>query len=204
MNAHSFQHETKNAGGSPSAGAAFDDRSRPAGANDALLRDINWFALQSKPRRESFAETNVRTLGHDVFLPKSKLEHVARGRARVSSKPLFRGYFFARFCPEASLERVKCSRGVLRVVSSGRIPIPVGDAVIREIQDRVEADGFITIRRPALMAGDLVSIEDGPLQGMMGRVERELDDQNRVAILLETLWNARLLIEERYVRPAAE
>ena len=122
----------------------------------------------------------------------------------MSSKPLFRGYFFARFCPEASLERVKCSRGVLRVVSSGRIPIPVGDAVIREIQDRVEADGFITIRRPALMAGDLVSIEDGPLQGMMGRVERELDDQNRVAILLETLWNARLLIEERYVRPAAE
>jgi transcriptional antiterminator RfaH len=167
------------------------------------LAHPNWFAIHAKPRRESFAETNVRTLGHDVFLPKLRVEGVARGKRCLSSKPLFRGYFFARFCPEISLESVKCARGVLQVVSSGRFPIPVDENVIQEIQDRVEADGCIRICRQALKPGDLVLIEGGPLRGIMGRVERECDDQNRVAILLETLWNARMLIEEHYVQPAA-
>jgi hypothetical protein len=38
---------------------------------------------------------------------------------------------------------------------------------------------------------------------MMGRVERELDDRKRVAILMETLWQARVLIEKRYVKAKA-
>jgi transcriptional antiterminator RfaH len=167
------------------------------------LPRLDWFAIHAKPRRESFAETSVRTLGHDVFLPKLKLERVARGKRRLSSSPLFRGYFFARFCPAVSLESVKCARGVLQVVSSGRFPIPVDEKIIREIRDRVEEDGYIRICRRDLKPGDLVTIEEGPLQGMMGRVEREMGDRNRVAILLETLWNARVLIEKLSVQAAA-
>jgi hypothetical protein len=37
----------------------------------------------------------------------------------------------------------------------------------------------------------------------MGRVERELDDRRRVAIFLETLLNARVLIETRWVEAEA-
>lgn len=163
----------------------------------------NWFAIHAKPRRESFAETSVRALGHDVFLPTLKVERIVRGKRCLSSKPLFRGYFFARFLPEVSLESVRSARGVLQVVSSGRLPIPVHETIIREIQDRAEADGHIRMCRRALIPGELVSIEEGPLQGLMGRVEREQDDRNRVAILLETLWNARVLIEKCYVQSAA-
>jgi hypothetical protein len=38
---------------------------------------------------------------------------------------------------------------------------------------------------------------------MMGRVERELDDRKRVAILLESLLNARALIERRWLQAEA-
>jgi hypothetical protein len=38
---------------------------------------------------------------------------------------------------------------------------------------------------------------------MMGRVEAELDDQKRVAILLETFWNARAVIEKRSIEAEA-
>ncbi|HYR57516.1 MAG TPA: transcription termination/antitermination NusG family protein, partial [Chthoniobacteraceae bacterium] len=168
MNTDQLRFSNTKTGGSPPAGANCEEARRRAD-KDSLLRDINWFAIHTKPRREAYAETSVRVLGHDVFLPRIKVERDGMGTAQVSSKPLFRGYFFARFCPEASLEPVKCARGVLQVVSSGRFPIPVDDAVIREIQDRVEADGYITIRRRALAPGDLVSIEEGPFQGMMGR-----------------------------------
>jgi transcriptional antiterminator RfaH len=140
----------------------------------------HWFAIHAKTRRENFAVTNL-----------------------MAVRPLFPGYFFARFCPRDSLELVECARGVLRVISSGRFPIPVEDEVVREIQDRIEEDGLITVRQRALKPGEPVSIQGGPFEGLMGRVERELDDGKRVAILLETLLRARVLIEKRWLESEA-
>jgi transcriptional antiterminator RfaH len=116
---------------------------------------------------------------------------------------LFPGYFFARFCPRDSLELVERARGVLRVVSSGRFPIPVEDDVVRQIQERIEEDGFITLHQRPLKPGETVSIQGGPFEGLLGRVERESDDRSRVAILLETLLRARVLIEKRWLESVA-
>ena len=168
-----------------------------------MWKDINWFAIHAKPRRENFAATNISALGIRILLPRVKVESLIRGAAQQSTKPLFQGYFFARFYPENSLESVKVARGVLQVVSSGRMPIPVPDAIVQEIQDRAQADGLIRIHPQALAPGTLVTIQSGPFQGMMGRVERELDDRKRVAIFLETLFNARVLIERQWIEPAA-
>jgi transcriptional antiterminator RfaH len=168
-----------------------------------LWREVNWFAIHAKPRRENFAATNVFALGIRVLLPRVKVERLIRGTAKQGTKPLFPGYFFARFRPEDSFDSLKGARGVLRVLSSGRIPIPIHDKVVREIEDRIQEDGLIRIRPQHLPAGTRVSIQDGPFEGMMGRVERELDDRKRVAILLETLLAARVLIERRWIEAEA-
>jgi len=168
-----------------------------------LWRDINWFALHAKPQREDFASTNVGRLGIESFLPRLKTERLEHGVARTIIKPLFPGYFFARFCPEDSFESVKATHGVLQIVSSGGAPIPVQEEVIREIQDRIQEDGLIQIRPQVLAPGMRIKIQSGPFEGMMGRVERELDDRKRVAIFLETLFNARVLIERRWVEAEA-
>lgn len=177
--------------------------SRPIVKCSNLWGEINWFALHAKPRRENFAVTNVKALCVETLLPLVRVEKLLRGAARMAAKPLFSGYFFARFCPENSLESVKHSRGVLRVVSSGQIPIPVPDNIVLEIRDRVQEDGFIRIRPQDLAPGTRVVIQTGPFEGMMGRVERELDDRKRVAIFLETLLNARVLIERRWIEAEA-
>ena len=168
-----------------------------------LWRDVSWFAIQAKPRRESFAVTNIEKLGIEVLLPRIRFERLIRGIVQSGTKPLFPGYFFSRFRPETSLESVKTTRGILRIVNSGGIPIPVPEDVIREIQGRIEKDGLIKVRHPILVPGMLVTIQDGPFEGMMGRVERELDDHKRVAIFLETLFNARVLIERRWIEAEA-
>jgi transcriptional antiterminator RfaH len=168
-----------------------------------LWREVNWFAIHAKPRRENFAATNVGALGIEVLLPRVKVERLGGGAAKQGTKPLFPGYFFARFCPENSFESIKGARGVVRVLSSGRIPIPIHDKVVREIEDRIQEDGLIRIRPQHLPAGTRVSIQGGPFEGMMGRVERELDDRKRVAILLETLLDARVLIERRWIEAEA-
>jgi transcription antitermination factor NusG len=163
-----------------------------------LWRDAHWFAIQAKPRRENFGAVNLSALGIEILLPRIKFERFLRGTARHGTKPLFPGYFFARFCPRDSFESVKAVRGVLQVLSSGRVPIPVDDRVIRDIRSRVQEDGLIRIHRLALTPGTRVTIHNGAFAGMMGEVERELDDRKRVAILLEALFHARLINERRW------
>jgi transcriptional antiterminator RfaH len=170
---------------------------------NSLWRAVNWFAIHTKPRRETFAATNLAALGIGILLPRLKFERLLRGVAQSGTKPLFPGYFFAQFCPESAFESVKAARGVLQVVSSGRMPIPVDEYVVREIQERVQKDGFVTIRPQRLAPGIRVTIRSGPFEGMVGRVERELDDRKRVAIFLESLFHARVLIERRWVEAEA-
>ena len=168
-----------------------------------IWRQTNWFAIHAKPRREGLASINVGALDIEILFPRVKVERLVRGAAQQGTKPLFPGYFFARFCPENSFESVKAIRGVLQVVSSGRVPIPVHDKIVREIQDRIQEDGFVRIRPQVLAPGIRVTIQSGPFEGMMGRVERELDDRKRVAIFLETLFHARVLIERRWIEAEA-
>lgn len=129
-------------------------------SND-LWKDVNWFAIHAKPRRENFGATNLSALGIEILFPQVKIPRLTRENAQEGTKPLFPSYFFARFCPENALELVKAVRGVLQVVSSGRIPIPIEEKVVQEIQDRVQADGFIRIRPPGLAAGTRVTIQSG-------------------------------------------
>jgi transcriptional antiterminator RfaH len=178
--------------------------SLPSAKCGNLWKDVNWFALHTKPQRENFAVANVSALGVESFLPRLKAERLEHGVAKRIIKPLFPGYFFARFCPESSFESVKAACGVLQVVSSGRMPIPVPEEVVQEVQDRLQEDGLIRIHQKALAPGTLVTIQSGPFEGMMGRVERELNDRKRVAIFLETMFHARVLIERRWIEtPAA-
>jgi transcriptional antiterminator RfaH len=168
-----------------------------------LWRKIRWFAIHTKARREVFAAANIGVLGVKILLPQIKEERSMPAATRIAVKPLFPGYLFARFCPEKSMESIECTPGVLHVVSSGRFPVPVDDEFIREMQDRAEEDGFIRIRKRVPKPGDRVSIQDGPFEGLIGRVERWLDGGERVAILLEALLNARVLIESRRLQSEA-
>src|SRR5262245_56761943 len=96
-------------------------------------RENNWFAIHVKRFREAVAASSVAALGLEVFLPLVKVECFEHIIIKVGSKPLFPGYFFARFNPEISLSLVECSRGVLHVIKSGALPIRVDEAVIQEI-----------------------------------------------------------------------
>jgi transcription antitermination factor NusG len=87
--------------------------------------------------------------------------------------PLFRGYLFARFCPSLSLEAVRRTQGVLRILGSSLSPIPVAAEIIEEIRSRVATDGFIKLDPPAFRPGQRVSIEHGPFEGLMAHVEQE-------------------------------
>ena len=166
-------------------------------------KDSNWYAVQTKPHRENVAAAHFVSRHLDVLLPRVRSEMAVGGVARCVTRPLFPGYFFAEFCLELSLDTVRFTQGVLRVVSAGKRPLALAPEIIDRIRERIGLDGFVRLERRPLGCGEQVLIEAGPFSGWMGRVERELDDGRRVLILLEVLQQARLLIERRQLTPVA-
>jgi transcriptional antiterminator RfaH len=166
--------------------------------------ETNWFAVQSKPHQENMAAARVARLDVEVFLPRIRQEQLVCGATRTVTKPLFAGYFFARFSPLLGFDAVRYAQGVLRVVGTKRLPIPLEAEIISAIRHRIQADGFIQLEAKPLRLGDRVTIDQGPLAGWMGRVELEWDDGKRVMILLEAIETARLLVEKRWLTLACD
>jgi transcriptional antiterminator RfaH len=168
-----------------------------------LWREQNWYAIHAKPHRENFAAANLAALEVEIFFPRLKQETSVRGLTQTIIRPLFSGYFFARFCPAFTLESVRYARGVLRVLSSGNFPIPVHEEIIHAIRDRIFGDGYFRFAPQLWNSGDAVMIQDGPLEGLVGSFERECSDGKRVTILLDAIQQARVSIEKRRLKLAS-
>jgi len=165
-----------------------------------FYRETHWFAIHAKPHREDMAAMNIARLNVEVFLPKVRQERMVCGVPRDVTKPLFPGYLFARFCPATYLHLIRYARGVLRVVSCGDVPLPVDEAIIREIRSRIGPDGYVRLEDRSLRPGDRVLVREGPLRGLTGIFERELDDRERVILLLEAIeYQARVVIQRQYL-----
>jgi len=169
-----------------------------------LLAETNWFAVQTKPFQEKLAAVGVAKLDVEVFLPRVQVERGVCGIVRLQTKPLFAGYFFARFCPLVSFDAVRYVRGVLRVVGTSRFPIPLDERVIQAIRARIEDDGFVRLASPSFRTGGRVCIDDGPWQGTIGKFEHEMNDGKRVTILLDAIHQARLLVEKKWLSAVAD
>lgn len=166
-------------------------------ADTDFWKQTNWYAVQTKPCREDEAATNIRRLGLNVFLPKTKREKHVWGKCQAIIKPLFPGYIFAHFSPSPYLHSIRYARGVRRVVSAGEDPLPLDKEIIWVIQSRVGKDGFVSIGPDSLKTGDQVVINEGLLRGLAGIFEQELSDGERAIVLLRTVeYQARVFIEK--------
>jgi transcriptional antiterminator RfaH len=167
-----------------------------------LRREINWYAVQTKPCGEEIARQSIASLDLEIFLPRASREKVIRGVVRQFIRPLFPTYLFARFCPAQHLHSIRYSRGVCRVVSGGETPLPVEDEIISEISARMSDDGYVRLEEKVWRQGDLVRVEEGPLRGCSGIFDRELDDRRRVVILLDVIKQARTVLAKRCLATA--
>ena len=164
---------------------------------DDIWNSPTWYAVQTKPQREKLAAARLRSFHIEVFFPRARYLCARDGGRGFGVKPLFPNYLFARFCASASLDTVRYSPGVNRIVCSGEMPVPIDAAAIEALQTEVGCDGFVLLAPETFRSGDCVRIQDGPFEGLVGRVLRELDDGKRVLLLIEVLREAQLQIERR-------
>lgn len=178
-------------------------------SNESVPDSPRWYAIHAKPRQEIRADSNLRAWNVQTFAPRCKESFYVSSGGQIcfKSKPLFPGYFFARFEASSLLYKVKLTRGVRSVISYGDQPAPVDDRIIDMIQARLGADGFVQLS-DELRLGDDVKINAGPLRDVVGIFERAISDTDRVMILLGSIsYQAHIVIArtqvEKISRPRA-
>jgi transcriptional antiterminator NusG len=123
-----------------------------------------WFAVQVMTRHEKAVACLLRYKGYEEFLPTYQKKR--NGHLATEESPLFPGYLFCRFDPENRAPLVT-TPGILRVLGSGREPIPLEEAEIQAIE-RVVKSGCPREPWTMMRTGSRVRIERGPLAGLGG------------------------------------
>lgn len=158
---------------------------------------FQWYVVHTNLRQEERADSNLRAWGVETVYPKVKARRFNEftGAPTYITKPLFSRYIFARFNAHSQLGKISFTRGVHDVVSFGGKPVIVDEDIIRIIRARIDSNGFVEMGQ--LKLGDKVVIKAGPLRNFEGIFDRELQDKDRIAILLTTVtYQGRLMISK--------
>lgn len=164
-----------------------------------------WYVVHTNPKQEDRANSNLRVWGVETLHPKLKARRVNEftGAITYITKPLFPRYIFAKFNASKQLAKISFTRGVHHVVSFGGQPTSVDEDIIQIISARIDKDGFAKIGED-LKQGDKVVIKAGPLRDFEGIFERELNDHERISVLLDTItYQGRLVINRDLLERAS-
>jgi transcriptional antiterminator RfaH len=145
---------------------------------------IGWYCLRAKPRMEVLASQTLNTLSNvEVFLPRTVRPQKLMYH---TPKPLFPGYFFARFDPVIDLRNVQFARGVAYIISRKEIPVQVCPQVILEL-NKLSPGGLVEIPDHPHKIGDKVTALSGLFKGDTGKVSQLIPARERVKVLFEIL-----------------
>jgi len=158
------------------------------GVDHVAAGPTDWYCVHTRPQKEGRIAAVLReTLGVETYFPRLQRRRTIRRVQRIVTGPLFPRYLFCRFEMATQYRAVKYTEDVIDVVSFGRVPAVVSDALIAELKTWAgETIDLITLQ-PGLRPGDRVAITDGPLRGLEAVIANEMPGRERVAIVLSIL-----------------
>jgi transcription termination/antitermination protein NusG len=162
----------------------------------ALRAVFPWFAIQVKFRHEKAVSEALRQKGLSEFLPLYVSRHKASRGFEDVELPLFPTYVFCRFDPLNRLP-VLVTPGVFSIVGARKIPTSIDEEEISAIRAATQS-GLRTEPWPFLNIGERVRVEEGPLRGTSGILQRVKNRncliisimllQRSVAVEIEPSW----------------
>ena len=165
---------------------------------------LNWYVVHTQPQQEERAGFNLRSWGIETLTPKVRVNKYNQFTNKLTRVPkhMFPTYIFGRFRFNAEYHRVRFTRGVHSVVTFTGTPALVEDEIIDLIRSRIGPDGFVNTLEELenLEAGDQVIIKEGRFKGFCGVFDREIQDSERVRILLDTVsFQAHVVVDRELV-----
>ena len=166
---------------------------------------LNWYVVHTQSQQEERASINLRNWGIETLTPKVRVNKYNQFTNKLTRVPkhMFPSYIFGRFRFNAEYHRVRFTRGVHSVVTFTGAPAVVEDEIIDLIRSRIGPDGFVKTLEELekLEAGDQVIIKDGRFKDFCGVFDREIQDSERVRILLDTVsFQAHVVVDRELVQ----
>jgi transcription antitermination factor NusG len=170
-----------------------------ADLSPAIPAAERWYAVYTRSHCEFKVSRHLSTRGIEEFLPVCKSRRHWSDRTRELDLPLFPGYVFCRFAPHHAFPVVS-TPGVVRIIGSGRTPVPVADSEIGAIR-AICTTGVRAQPWPFLEVGRRVAVVNGPLTGIEGIVV-ELKNQFRLVVSVSLLQRSVAAeIEREWIQP---
>jgi transcriptional antiterminator RfaH len=160
--------------------------------------ESRWYAVQARPKQEQRAALNLVSSGLTTFLPMVRQVRRTRPGGPV---PLFPRYLFVQ-CDIASTagQRIRFTRGVVKLLGTGEGPTAIDDTIIQSIRNRIGTDGCVELS-DMLADGDAVEVTSGPLKGFVGIFHSTTSAAQRVVLLMSAVNNQmRVLVETAVVK----
>jgi len=155
------------------------------------MTETNWYAVRVKPRHEKSVARVFEYHGYQKLLPLYRIRRKWSDRIKEVELPLFPCYVFCNFDPKVKVPILN-SPGVVDIVRFGPDLVAVDPDEIHALQ-RVVDSKLPCEPWQALQKGQLVTIDDGPLVGLSGRV---IEIKNRLRLVLSvTLIQRTVLVE---------
>jgi transcription termination/antitermination protein NusG len=136
--------------------------------NSVSPEELPWFAVAVKSGREQHTSRIMANLGFAHLLPTFLVVRQYANRARKLAQPLFPGYVFCQFDPTRRLPILQLPY-VMNIVANRSGPVEVARAEIQALRKACIIDAHCE-PWPYLTAGQLVTLVDGPLRGVTGRI----------------------------------
>jgi transcription antitermination factor NusG len=163
-----------------------------------ILMNDSWFALHVRPRFESYVELQLGGKGYEVFLPTYESRRRWSDRVKTVVQPLFPGYVFCRFNVDARLP-VLVTPGVNSIIGVGKTPIPVDPEEITAIRNVINS-GVASYPCDYIRDGESVRVESGPLEGLVGIVQRSKSSDRLIVSLTLLMRSVSVEIDRTWVK----
>jgi len=158
----------------------------------------SWYALHVKPRFESQVEVQLNGKGYEVFLPTYESKRRWSDRIKTLECPLFPGYVFCRFNLNLRLP-ILVTPGVNSIIGIGKTPTAVDPEEISAIRNIVQA-GIAALPCDYIREGEMVRVESGPLEGLVGIVQRSRNSERLIVSLTLLMRSVSVEIDRSWVK----
>jgi transcriptional antiterminator RfaH len=145
-----------------------------------------WFVAATHPNREGLAMEHLERQSFNAYCPMitRRIRHARR--AYDAKRPLFRGYIFVRQNGvDLSWRPALSTFGIRSIVMTGDKPAVLPAGFVESLQAR-EIDGCVAMPAMPFQIGQLVTIQGGPFDGLIGQII-DMREKDRVVVLLGLL-----------------
>jgi transcriptional antiterminator NusG len=161
-----------------------------------------WFAIRVNAKCEQRVSDALEGKGFESYYPRYWQHRNWGQRLRKVERALFPGYVFGRFFAQNRLP-ILTIPGVTYIVGTSAGPAEVDLDELATVR-RITESSALAEPCPYLPAGSIVSLEDGPLRGLRGRLVSS-DRDLRVVVSISLLQRSvSVLVDRRWVRPIGE